>query len=127
MRIDEIERSAANNRPLPDYLTAPEMCLYESLRALYSSFRRNELSREAAKVEKQRMIGKCQQFEDDMDNALTVYKARQDNIRCGGTLLSEIEKSVDVADIAIKACEYIGLMTGDREFAARQKNKIEEV
>ena len=49
MRTGEIEASAAKNKPIPKYMTIPEMCLYTSLRALYYSFRKGQIEREDAK------------------------------------------------------------------------------
>ncbi|MGN0622149.1 MAG: hypothetical protein ACI4I9_09810 [Porcipelethomonas sp.] len=124
MRTDEIELAAAKNRPLPKYMTMPEMCLYLSLRSLYGSYRRGEIEADAAKNEKQQIIGKCKEFEITYDNWCKVYKARQDNIRKAGTMLNDIEKSDKAEDIAALACEVIGMMTGDASFADRQKRKI---
>ena len=39
--------------------------------------------------------------------------------------MSEIEKTHDVSDIALKACEVIALLTGEVNFAQRQKAKWE--
>lgn len=59
-------------------------------------------------------------------NQCSVYKAYQDNIRKAGSLLNEIEKSENLYDIAVNACETISVMTGDESFAERQKRKIQE-
>lgn len=40
--------------------------------------------------------------------------------------MSEIEKSNDTAEIAVKACEVVSLLTGDDGFVKRQKKKFEE-
>lgn len=124
MRIKEIEISAAQNRSLPDYMTAPEMCLYTSLRALYKSWHKQEISRESAQIEKRKIISECQRYEDEYIAWTAAAKYYQDNIRRAGTLLSEIEKSRDIWDIALKACECIGIMTGDAEFQKRQREKL---
>ena len=39
--------------------------------------------------------------------------------------MSESEKSDDTAVIAFKACEVVGILTGDENFAVRQKRKID--
>lgn len=124
MRVNEIELSAAKNRPLPDYMTVPETCLYTALRALYGSYRRQEISRDAAQVEKRKIIAQCERYENEYIAMTAAYKYYQDNIRKSGTLLSDIEKSHDITEIAMKACECIGLMTGDEGFLKRQENKF---
>lgn len=126
MRINEIELSAAKNRPLPEYMTAPETCLYTALRALYGSYRRQELDRDSAKTEKRKIIAECERYESEYLAWTAAAKYYQDNIRRSGTLLSDIEKSRDIRDIALKACECIGIMTGDSEFPERQARKFEE-
>lgn len=126
MRINEIELSAAKNRPLPDYMTVSEMCLYMALRALYGSYRRQEINRDAAQCEKRKIIAQCERYETEYIAMSAVYGYYQDNIRKAGTLLSDIEKSYDIREVAMKACEAIGLMTGDTGFLKRQENKFRE-
>ena len=124
MRTREIELSAAKNSPLPKYLTMPEMCFYITLRSLYSSYRKGEISKNDAKAEKKQIIGKCAEFEAAYNNWCSVYNAYQDNIKKAGILLNDIEKSDNASDIAVMACEVIGIMTGDAGFVPRQKKKI---
>lgn len=126
MQIKEIELSAAKNRPLPDYMTAPEICLYTALRALYESYHKHEIDRSAALEEKRKIISKCEQYESEYIAMTAAYRYYQDNIRKCGTLRSDIEKSHDIREIALKSCECIGLMTGDDGFLKRQKAKIKE-
>ncbi|MFR8214646.1 MAG: hypothetical protein ACLU8Q_01835 [Oscillospiraceae bacterium] len=78
------------------------------------------------KIEKSILISKCGEFEKEYLNWCSVYKAYQDNIRKAGSLLNEIEKSDNLYDIAVNACETISIMTGDESFAERQKRKIQE-
>ena len=126
MRTSEIELSAAKNKPLPKYMTAPEMCLYTSLRALYGSYRKSQIEQEDAKIEKRMLISECTEYENEYVKWCYAYKEYQDNIRKAGSLLNEIEKSENIEEIALKACEVIALMTGDDSFAERQKKKIRE-
>lgn len=124
MRVKEIEVSAAKNQPLPDYPTIVEMCLHTALRALYQQYRNGSLEKEQAKTEKNKIISKYNLYESERINMLEVYKYHQENIRKASTLLSDIEKSENINDIAVKACEVIGCMTGDKGFLKRQEVKI---
>lgn len=124
MRIKEIELSAAKNIPPPKYLIAPETCLYMTLRPLYRDYKKGEISKNDAKAEKQQIICKCSEFETAYINWSNVYKAYQDNIRKAGIMLNDIEKSDNVEDIAVLACEVISIMTGDKSFCSRQKKKL---
>lgn len=38
--------------------------------------------------------------------------------------MNDIEKSDNAEDIAVLACEVIGIMTGDASFSPRQKKKL---
>ena len=79
-----------------------------------------------AKAEKQQIIGKCTEFEAAYEQWCSVYKSYQDNVRKAGTLINDIEKSDNAEDIAVLACEVIGIMTGDASFYPRQKKKIKK-
>lgn len=124
MRTKEIELSAARNVPPPKHLTMSEMCFYITLRSLYRYYRKGEISKNDASKEKQQIIGKCTEFESAYKQWCSVYKSYQDNIRKAGTLINDIEKSDNAEDIAVLACEVIGIMTGEKSFAQRQKKKI---
>lgn len=127
MRIKEIELSAAKGQPLPKHPTAPEMCLYTALRALYKSYHKQEISKETAQAEKRRIIGECEHYEAEYVAWTAAAKYYQDNIRKAGTLLSQIEKSEHVRDIALLSAEAIGLMTGDDGFLKRVRKRINEI
>lgn len=124
MRTKEIELSAAKSIPPPKYLTMPEMCFYITLRSLYWYYRKGEISKDDASKEKQKIIGKCTEFELAYQQWRSVYKSYQDNICKAGTLMNDIEKSDNSEDIAVLACEVIGIMTGDPSFVSRQKIKL---
>ena len=124
MRTADIELAAAKNRPLPKYVSAPEMCLYLSLRAIYSSWRKGDITKEQGTAEKSKAVAGCERFEEEYQKWYETHKAYQDSIRKADVLMSEIEKSHDTAEIAVKACEIVGILTGDNSFADRQKRKI---
>lgn len=127
MRNDTIEILASKNKPLFNDASTAEICLYTSLRALYSSYHKGEINRDNAKSEKIKIIAKCQKLEDTYLDWCSAYKYYQDNIRKAGTLLSDIEKSNNVREIALLACKAISLMTSDTSFIKRQEKKIKEV
>ena len=124
MRTADIELAAAKNSPLPKYMTAPEMCLYLSLRSIYSSFRKGDITKEQGTAEKSKAVADCERLDEEYQHWCDVHKAYQDGIRKADVLMSDIEKSSDTAEIAVKACEVVGILTGDENFAVRQKRKI---
>lgn len=99
---------------------------FDSLRMLYARYKYDDLSKDEAAELKQKLLSEYKEACGNYDMFRSVYKAYQENIRKAGTLLSDIEKSHDTAEIALKACECIGLMTGDKEFLIRQKSKFME-
>lgn len=124
MRTAEIELAAAKNRPLPKYVSVPELCLYLSLRAIYSSWRRGGITKEQGTAEKNKAVAECERFDEEYQHWCDTHKAYQDSIRKADVLMSEIEKSDDTAEIAVKACEIVGILTGDENFVVRQKRKV---
>lgn len=126
MRTADIELAAAKNRPLPKYVSAPEMCLYLSLRAIYSSWRRGDITKEQGTAEKNKAVSECERLGEEYQHWCDMHKAYQNSIRKADVLMSEIEKSDDTTVIAFKACEIVGILTGDASFADRQKRKIEK-
>lgn len=126
MRIDEIEQSAAKNRPLPSYLTTPEMCLYVSLRALYESYYTKKITREVAQTEKAKILSQCEEFESEHALWTAACKYYQENIRKAGTRLSDLEKSADIFETLSIAVEIIGILTNDKNFSKRITEKFKE-
>lgn len=124
MRTADIELAAAKNRPLPKYVSVPELCLYLSLRAIYSSWRRGDITKEQGTAEKNKAVAECERFDGEYQHWCDMHKAYQNSIRKADVLMSEIEKSDDTAVIALKACEVVGILTGDASFADRQKLKM---
>lgn len=126
MREKAIEEAAAHSKPIPDHPTAVELCLYTSLRALYNDWHKGNIHTEKAKAEKSRILSQCRRYDEEYAAMTVAYALYQSNIRKSGTLLSDIEKSDDILIIAMKACECVGLLTGDDEFLKRQMNKFKE-
>lgn len=96
---------------------------FDKLRNLYARYKYDNLSIQSAEIEKKKLLSDYIKANEAYRNWCEVYKAYQENIRKAGTLMSEIEKSEDIIQIADKACQVIGLMTGDEHFAERQRKK----
>lgn len=126
MRINEIEQSAAKSRPLPDYLTMPETCLYVALRALHESYYAKKITREAAQTEKAKILSQCEEFEYEHALWAAACKYYQENIRKAGTRLSDMEKSADIFESLSIAAEIIGILTNDKNFSKRITEKFKE-
>lgn len=126
MTPKDIEILAHDNRPMPEFSVFTDVCLYQAFANLYTRLNLKQIVRDQAKIEKKRILKTYAQMKSENERYMTVYGEYQDNIRNAGTLISEVEKSQDIREIAMKACECIGLMTGDTEFLKRQMNKFKE-
>ena len=121
----ELERQA--NSGTIDYSMFPPATYryFDKLKKLYADFREGKITKEEAVSKKRKYHNEYTIALDDYEKWLTVWKGYQDNIRTAGTKLSAVEKSKTAYDIAVNACEVIGLMIGDAQFCARQMKKIE--
>lgn len=99
---------------------------FDQLRTLYAEYKYDNLPEEIAKRRKDKIYSNYKEALSAYKLWCKVYSDYQDNIRKAGTKLSDIEKSEDITEIAFTACEAIGLMTGDSEFAKRQMRKFKE-
>lgn len=97
---------------------------FDQLRIIYAEYKYDNLPKEVAASRKAKIFSDYKETISAYEQWRSVYKAYQDNIRKAGTLMNDIEKSNTAEDIALLACEVIGIMTGDESFAPRQKKKI---
>ena len=123
MTADEIETLARDKKPLPDFTTLPDACLYETLSALWDSFRAQKIDKDEAHTRKMRLLRRYAEYSAAYENCCKVYREQQDAIRTAGTLLSDIEKAGTVQEVAELSVRLIGTLTGDGSFAERQMKK----
>lgn len=97
---------------------------FDQLRIIYAEYKYDNLPKEVAASRKAKIFSDYKETISAYEQWRSVYKAYQDNIRKAGTLMNDIEKSNTTEDIALLACEVIGIMTGDESFAPRQKKKL---
>ena len=98
---------------------------FDKLRNLYARYKYDNLSKQSAEAEKKKLLSEYEQAVTAYYHWCDTHKAYQDSIRKADVLMSEIEKSSNTAEIAVKACEIVGVLTGDDSFADRQKRKID--
>lgn len=124
MTPKDIEILAHDNRPMPEFSSLTDICLYQAFANLYNRLNLKQIVRDQAKTEKKQILKTYAQIKSENERYIAVCGEYQDNIRKVGTLLSDIEKSDDAITIALKACECIQLMIGEFEFLKRQRKKI---
>ncbi|MDE5946397.1 MAG: hypothetical protein K2G63_03680 [Oscillospiraceae bacterium] len=99
---------------------------FSELKKIYYAFKFERLSKEESYRRKQILFRKYQEDISEHENRLMAYKQYQNNIRITEMNLSKIEKSHDIAEIALLACESLGAFMGEGTFYDRQKQKIME-
>lgn len=97
---------------------------FSELTKLYHAYRFEGLDMASAQGQKKKLYAQYREAVIAFEGAQAAFKDYQDHIRKAGTLLSDIEKSASADRIAVLACEVIGLLTGDRGFADRQRKKM---
>lgn len=126
MTPKDIEILAHDNRPMPEFSAFTDICLYQAFANLYNRLNLKQIVRDQAKIEKKRILKTYAETKSEYERYLSANKEYQTNIRKAGTLLSDIEKSQDIREIALKSCECIGIMTDDADFLKRQMKKFVE-
>ena len=126
MTLEEIERLARDGNPLPDFTTLPDVCLYETIAALWASYRNGNLDKDTAHGRKMRIIRRYKEFTAAYDTCCAVYREQQDNIRKLGTLRTDIHREEDVTERLRLCLRAIGVMTGDKVFEKTELERLEE-
>jgi len=99
---------------------------FSELTKIYYAFKHEGLSKDEASRNKQILFRHYQEDISEHEHRLMVYKKYQEHIRIAELNLAKIEKSHDVTEIALLACESLGAMMGEGTFYGRQKAKILE-
>ena len=99
---------------------------FSELKKLYYDFKFEGLPKEEASRKKRILLKLYKEAISEYENRLNVSRQYQEHIRIAELNLSKIEKSHDVYEIALLACESLGAMMGEDTFYNRQKQKIME-
>ena len=99
---------------------------FSELKKLYYAFKFERLPKEEASRKKRILLKLYKEAISEYENRLNVSRQYQEHIRIAELNLSKIEKSHDVYEIALLACESLGAMMGEDTFYNRQKQKIME-
>lgn len=126
MTMEEIERLARDNKPLPEFVTLPDACLYETLSALWATYRNGKIDKDTAHSRKMRIVRRYKEFAAAYDTCCAVYREQQDNIRAIGTLRTDIAREPDERERLRLCIQAIAVMTGDRVFQKTELEKLED-
>lgn len=99
---------------------------FSELRKIYYAFKFEGLSKDDAEKQKAVLLRHYHKDLQEHEDRLAVYRHYQDNIRQSEMLCTAIQKSHDITEIALLACQAISLMTNEPTFAKLQERKIME-
>ena len=126
MTADEIEKLARDRKPLPEFVTLPDACYYESITALWENYRLGKISKETAHERKMRLIRRYHEFRAAYENCCAVYREQQENIRKLGALRTEITREPDEQERLRLCIQAVAAMTGDQVFRRTELERLEE-
>lgn len=126
MTLEEIERLARDNKPLPEFTNLPDACLYETLSALWATYRNGKIDKDTAHGRKMRIIRRYKEFTAAYDICCAACREQQNNIRKLGALRTEIHREEDQAARLRLCIRAIAVMTGDKVFEKTELERLEE-
>lgn len=127
MTSDEIERLARDGRPLPQYTTLPDACYYETIRALWDAVRSGRITKEEAHDRKRRMLRQYAEYRAGYDNACSMYRRQQEQIRRSERLRILIAKAESTEEKLRYSLQLIALLTGDAVLEQAEINRMEGI
>ncbi|MBR2284586.1 MAG: hypothetical protein IJ874_09270 [Ruminococcus sp.] len=120
----EQERAAYDGTVKYEQFPAAEYKYFAELQKLYEEFRFGGLDKALAQQRKAKLLAEYRESIAERDRYLDVYRNYQENIRTCCTRLSEINKAQSAEEMALIACECLGLLTGDVTFLKLQRKKL---
>lgn len=120
----KLERQAYDGTVDVEKFPPAEYRYFSELKKLYYAFKYEGLSKEEASRKKAILLRQYHEALAEHERCLEVYRKYQEHIRIAELNLSKIEKSHDVTEIALLACESLGAMMGESTFYGRQKRKV---
>lgn len=81
----DIEKLAAEGKPIPKDLPPAETMLYYMLTGLYARYQAKKLSKEEARQHKQQILSVYKRFKDDYEQFTSICKEYQKRIRLAYT------------------------------------------
>ena len=103
----------------------PEYKYFSELRKIYHAFKFDGLSKEQAECQKKSLLIEYRRYLENFDYCRSVWGKYQDNIKISEMLMTKIQKSHDIHEIAETAVRAVGLMTHDESFIKNNLKKLE--
>ena len=103
----------------------PEYKYFAELRKIYQAFKSDGLSKEDAERQKKALLIGYQKYLENFTYCKSVWGKYQDNIKISEMLMTKIQKSHNIHEIAETAVRIISLMTSDETFMKTNLEKLE--
>lgn len=103
----------------------PEYKYFAELRKIYYVFKFDGLSKEDAERLKKSLLIDYRKYLENFTYCKSVWAKYQDNIKTSEMMMTKIQKSHDMHEIAETAVRAIGLMTSDETFIKTNLAKTE--
>ncbi len=103
----------------------PEYKYFSELRKVYQAFKFDGLSKEDAECQKKSLLIDYRKYLENFTYCKEVWRKYQDNIKVAEMLMTKIQKSHDIREIAETAIRVISLMMCDEVFLKTNLAKLE--
>ena len=82
-QLKELEKQAANNKPVPKDLEPPETMLFYMLSGLYAQYHAKQISKDDAQQRKRYALMMYKRYREDYEQFCDICKRYQEQIRNG--------------------------------------------
>lgn len=103
----------------------PEYKYFSELQKVYQAFKFDGLSKEDAERQKKSLLIDYQKYLENFTYCKSVWGKYQDNIKISEMLMTKIQKSYNMREIAETAIRVISLMTSNEVFLKTNLEKLE--
>ncbi len=129
MELQEIERCAMHNEPLPEDAGQPEQYAYLCLRRLYQDYYSKRIPKEQAQREKKQYCKAYREAQNREQQRLEAMRGQLEAVKASGGILTQIIQTADTADCAgllLAAVKSLCLLRGEMVSYELIEQKINE-
>lgn len=129
MELQEIERCAMHNEPLPEEVGQPEQYAYLCLRRLYQDYYSKRIPKEQAQREKKQYCRSYREAQGREQKRLEAMRGQLEAVKASGCVLTQIIQTADTADytgLLLAAVKSLCLLRGEMVSYELIEQKINE-
>jgi len=129
MELQEIERCAMHNEPLPEEVGQPEQYAYLCLRRLYQDYYSKRIPKEQAQREKKQYCRAYREAQGREQKRLEVMRGQLEAVKASGCVLTQIIQTADTADLSnllLSSIKCLCLLRGEMVSYGLIEQKINE-